>query len=50
MFKCYELKELPTSIGQWTTLHQLYLFQCSELKELPTFIGQLTALQELNLA
>jgi Leucine-rich repeat (LRR) protein len=46
--QCSQLKELPTSIGQLTTLHSLDLSQCSELKEWPTSIGQLTTLQRLE--
>jgi len=42
------LKELPTSIGQLTTLRSLNLSWCSELKYLPTSIGQLTTLRSLN--
>jgi Leucine-rich repeat (LRR) protein len=39
LFGCSQLKELPTSIGQLTTLQTLDLHECSQLKELPTSIG-----------
>jgi hypothetical protein len=45
-----ELKELPTSIGQLTTLQKLDLSWWSKLKELPTSIGQLTTLQKFYLS
>jgi Leucine-rich repeat (LRR) protein len=48
LFQCSQLKELPTSIGQLTTLQMLDLIECSQLKELPTFTGQLTTLQTWN--
>jgi hypothetical protein len=41
--KCFELKELPTSIGQLTALQELHLYECYKL-ELPTSLGQLMAL------
>jgi hypothetical protein len=36
---CSQLKELPTSMGQLTTLQTLHFSECSQLKELPTSIG-----------
>ncbi|KAH8947060.1 hypothetical protein BDL97_11G020300 [Sphagnum fallax] len=47
---CYELQELPPSIGQLNTLQEIKLCNCSQLNELPTSIDQLFALQELDLS
>jgi hypothetical protein len=44
LYECYELKELPTSIGQLTALQKLNLLGFFELKEVPISIGQLTTL------
>jgi hypothetical protein len=48
LLECYELKELPTSIGQWTVLHQLYLFLVFWIEGATCTIDQMTALQELD--
>jgi hypothetical protein len=45
---CFELKELPLSIGQLNALKQLDLEGCSELKELPSPIRQFNVLKNPN--
>ncbi|CAK9257907.1 unnamed protein product [Sphagnum jensenii] len=47
---CYELQELPPSIGQLNTLQEIKLCNCSQLNELPISIDRLIALQELDLS
>jgi Leucine-rich repeat (LRR) protein len=47
LWGCSKLQELPTSIGQLTSLQNLDLSNCSSLQELPTSIVQLHALQNL---
>jgi len=42
--RCFELKEVPTSIDQLTTLQKLKLSRFFKLKELFTSISQLTTL------
>ncbi len=41
---CFELKELPSSIGQLNAFEELHLKRCSNLKKLPSSISQLNAL------
>jgi Leucine-rich repeat (LRR) protein len=44
----FNLKKLPSSIGQLNALQKLDLNGCYNLKELPSSIGQLNALQKLD--
>jgi hypothetical protein len=47
--KCENLKQLPLSIGSFSSLLMLDLFFCKSIESLPTMIGQLQHLAQLQL-